>query len=116
MPHDKRLLKLRRWPFNTRQGHTTVEVSGNLTASDGEALLDLAVRGLGVVRIADFLAGPEIAKGRLQPLLVDVHDSGPIPLNALHAYGRQRSAKVAAMVEFLLENFAHAPWRPAIQL
>jgi DNA-binding transcriptional LysR family regulator len=102
---------LRRWAFATRRGRQVIAVSGNLAAGDGEALLELAVQGLGIVRLADFLVGPEIAKGRLQPLLVDVHDATPIPLQAVHAYGRQRSPKVAAMVEFLLESFGGAPWR-----
>ena len=103
---------LRRWPFRTRKGARTIDVSGNITASDGEALLDLALQGLGVVRLADFLVGPEITKGTLQPLLVDQHDTTAIPLHALHySRGRQRSPKIAAMVDFLLERFAHAPWR-----
>jgi DNA-binding transcriptional LysR family regulator len=102
---------LRRWPFATREGRKTIVVSGNLAAGDGEALLELALQGLGIVRLADFLVGPEIAKGRLQPLLADVHDPAPIPLQAVHAYGRQRSPKVAAMVEFLSESFGGAPWR-----
>jgi DNA-binding transcriptional LysR family regulator len=102
---------LRHWPFATIHGTRTVSVSGNLTAGDSEALLELACQGLGVVRFADFLVGPEIAKGRLVPLLADVHDATPIPLQAVHAYGRQRSPKVAAMVEFLLETFGGAPWR-----
>jgi DNA-binding transcriptional LysR family regulator len=105
---------LRRWPFRTRKGRRTIEVAGNLTASDGEALLDLALQGVGVVRLADFLVGPELAKGTLQPLLVDAHDTSPIPLHALHySRGRQRSPKIAAMIDFLLERFAHAPWRAA---
>ena len=103
---------LRHWPFRTRRGRQAIAVSGNLTASDGEALLDLALQGLGIVRLADFLVGPELRKGTLQTLLVDAHDTTPIPLHALHySRGRQRSLKVSAMIEFLLERFAHAPWR-----
>lgn len=102
---------LRRWPFITPRGRRIVAVSGNLAAGDGEAILELACQGLGIVRLADFLVGPEIAKGRLVPLLADAHDATPIPLQAVHAYGRQRSPKVAAMVEFLLETFGGAPWR-----
>ena len=103
---------LRRWPFSTRKGRKAVDVSGNLTASDSEALLDLALQGLGIVRHAEFLVGPEIAKGTLQPLLVDAHDTSPIPLHALYySRGRQRSPKISAMVDFLLESFAHRPWR-----
>jgi DNA-binding transcriptional LysR family regulator len=102
---------LRRWPFITDRGGKVIAVSGNLAAGDAEALLELACQGLGIIRVADYLVGPEIAKGRLVPILADVHDRKPIPLQAVHAYGRQRSPKVAAMVEFLLETFGGAPWR-----
>lgn len=102
---------LRRWPFTTDRGRKVIAVSGNLAAGDVEALLELACQGLGIIRVADYLVGPEIAKGRLVPILADVHDRKPIPLQAVHAYGRQRSPKVAAMVEFLLETFGGAPWR-----
>jgi DNA-binding transcriptional LysR family regulator len=102
---------LRRWPFITGRGVKSIAVSGNLAAGDAEALLELACQGHGIIRVADFLVGPEIAKGRLVPVLAEAHDATPIPLQVVHAYGRQRSPKVAAMVEFLLESFAGAPWR-----
>lgn len=34
----------------------------------------------------------------------------PVPPCVVYPHGRHRSPKVAAMVGFLLENFAHAPW------
>lgn len=102
---------LKRWPFITGRGAKTIVVSGTLAAGDAEALLELACQGHGIIRVSDFLVGPEIAKGRLVPVLTDAHDAGPIPLQAVHAYGRQRSPKVAAMIEFLMDSFSGAPWR-----
>lgn len=102
---------LRRWPFETRQGRKIIEVSGNVSANGGEALLDLAVLGVGIIRLVDFVTAPEVAAGRLQPLLLDTHLGDTIPLHAVYAQGRHRSPKVAAMVEFLIESFGHAPWR-----
>jgi DNA-binding transcriptional LysR family regulator len=102
---------LRRWPFKTRQGRKVVEVSGNVSANGGEALLELAVLGVGIIRLVDFVTGPEVAAGRLQVLLADTHVGYTSPLHAVYVHGQHRSPKVAAMVEFLLENFAHAPWR-----
>jgi hypothetical protein len=40
-----------------------------------------------------------------------VHHVEPVPLLAMYPHARLRSPKVAAMVDFLLEHFAHAPWR-----
>lgn len=103
--------ELRRWPFQTRQGRQVIEVTGSVTANGGDALVDLAVLGVGIARLADFVSAQEVAAGRLQPILAEFHDKQPIPLHALYPQGRHRSPKVAAMIDFLLENFAHAPWR-----
>jgi DNA-binding transcriptional LysR family regulator len=103
--------ELRRWPFETRQGRKVIEVSGNVTVNGGEALVELAVLGVGIIRLIDFVIAPEVAAGRLQPILDEFHSKEPIALHAVYAHGRHRSPKVAAMIEFLIESFAHAPWR-----
>lgn len=102
---------LRRWPFEGRDGVKHLEVSGNATASSADALLRLALLGLGVIRLSDVIVGGAIADGRLVALLEDVHHREPLPLHAVYPQGRHRSPRVAAMVEFLVERFSHAPWR-----
>ena len=102
---------LHRWPFAARDGVQHVDVSGNASASSAEALLQLALAGLGIIRLSDVIVGEAIREGKLVPLLQDVHHSEPLPLHAVYPQGRHRSPKVAAMVEFLVERFAVAPWR-----
>lgn len=102
---------LQRWPFRTDEGVREVAVTGTLSASNAEALVQLAVMGLGVIRLADVTVGDAIAKGRLVPVLADVHHVEPLPLHAVFPHGRHRSPRVAALVEFLLEKFSDAPWR-----
>ena len=102
---------LRRWPFETREGPRSIEVSGNMSASSADALLQQALLGLGVIRLTDVIVGAAIREGRLVTLLEDVHHREPLPLHAVYPHGRHRSPRVAAMVEFLLEKFASAPWR-----
>ncbi len=102
---------LRRWPFATGEGVKHVEVGGNASASSADALLQLALQGLGVIRLSDVIVGAAIRAGTLVPILEDLHHSEPLPLHAVHPQGRHRSPRVAAMVEFLVERFAEAPWR-----
>jgi len=102
---------LARWPFEGREGVEHVEVSGNATASSADALLQMALAGLGVIRLADMIVGEAIRDGRLVALLEGVHHREALPLHAVYPQGRQRSPRVAAMVEFLLERFGGAPWR-----
>lgn len=103
---------LRRWPFQGRDGIEHVEVSGNLSATSADALLSLAVRGLGVIRLTDVIVGPAIGEGLLVPLLQDVHHKEAVTLHAVYPHGRHRSPRLGAMIDFLVERFSSAPWRP----
>jgi DNA-binding transcriptional LysR family regulator len=90
-----------------------VEVNGNVSANNADALLRLALLGVGVIRLSDAIVGEALRDGKLVPLLTDVHHSEPLPLHAVYPQGRHRSPRVAAMVEFLVERFGGAPWRRA---
>ena len=105
------LAALRRWPFDTPDGQRLVEVSGNVVANNAETMLQLALMGVGIVRLVDALVGEPIGKGELVPILTDCHHVEPVPLYAVYPHGRQRSPKVTAMVNFLVARFRAAPWR-----
>jgi DNA-binding transcriptional LysR family regulator len=102
---------LRRWPFEARGGVEHVEVHGNLSATSADALLALAVGGLGVIRLSDVIAGAALREGLLVPLFDGVHHREAIPLHAVYPQGRHRSPRLAAMIDFLVERFGGAPWR-----
>ena len=102
---------LRRWPFLTANGVKSIEVNGRVTANNADTLLQLALMGAGIIRLADVIVGEAIASGRLVPVLADVHHAEALPLHAVYPQGRHRSPRVAALVDFLVEKFAQAPWR-----
>jgi DNA-binding transcriptional LysR family regulator len=103
--------QLGHWPFDTPQGVRTVKVNGNLIADNAETGVQLAILGLGLIRLGDILVGDPLRRGELVPLLTDVHHVEPVPIHVMYLPGRHRSPKVVAMVDFLLEHFSHAPWR-----
>lgn len=103
--------QLRRWPFNFPDGVREVEVSGNLSASSAETLLQLALMGAGIIRLADVIVGDPVAKGLLVSVLAEAHHVEPLPLHAVFPPGRHRSPRVAALVDFMVEKFGDAPWR-----
>jgi DNA-binding transcriptional LysR family regulator len=106
--------QLRRWPFDDPQAQDSVrfvEPRGNVVANNAESVLQLALLGVGIIRLGDMLVGEHLRAGRLVAVLTELHHVDPVPLYALYPQARLRSSKVAAMVDFLLEHFSHAPWR-----
>jgi DNA-binding transcriptional LysR family regulator len=99
------------WPFRGAAGRETVHVKGNISANNGETMLQLALAGMGVIRIVDMAVGDAFRRGELVPILNDRHISESVPLHALYPQGRHRSPRVSAMLQFLLDSFSHAPWR-----
>ena len=103
---------LNRWPFKTRSGGIdVVEVRPRVTTDDAEAALRLAIEGAGIIRLSEVIVGTPLRDGELVALLTDSHHVEPFPLAAIYPAGRQRLPRVAVFIEFLIERFAHAPWR-----
>src|SRR5580704_4466971 len=100
-----------RWPFRTRTGLDLVEIMPRVTTDNGEAALRLALGGAGIARLADVIIGEPIRSGLLVPLLTDVHHTELLPLFAIYLAGRHRLPKVRVFLDFLVEQFASAPWR-----
>src|SRR6266511_1788235 len=99
------------WPFRGPSGPRLVAVKGNVTVNNAETLYELALLGLGVIRLSDIIVGPAIRSGRLVPVLTDVHQPEPLPLHAVYVPARHRPPKVGALIDFLVEKFASVPWR-----
>ena len=99
------------WPFHTRDGTEFLKIQPRVASDNGEAALQLALDGVGIVRLADVIVGQEIRRGRLVQLLADVHKSELVPLSAVYRPGRHRLPKVSVFLDFLVERFGSAPWR-----
>lgn len=95
-----------RWMF---RGHaelkaTAVEVTPKILTSNGSALRELAVAGLGPALLADWLAERELAAGRLVDLFPDYEvtaKGAPSKAWALYATRSHVPAKVRAFIDFL---------------
>ena len=99
------LARLTAWPFRAgTAGIRTLGVRGRATTDSAEALRDMALAGLGVVRVTEFLVAGDLAAGRLVPLLGAEHVSEEVPVWAVMAPGRQRLPRVQAFVDFVAER------------
>jgi DNA-binding transcriptional LysR family regulator len=89
------------WHFTAPNGSTAaVEISGNLVSSSGEALLTCALAGQGLFLAPGFIAGEELERGNLVPLMRD-HRPVEFNINAIYPTRHHLSAKVRVFVDLL---------------
>lgn len=94
--------KVRPWYFERGSVREERPAGARLTIGSGEALLDAAVQGLGVVQTLDFLVEAQVRAGRLVRLLRSWEAPGP-PISVVYPSGRYVSARVRAFTEFVRE-------------
>ncbi len=92
------------WSFRVDGALQQRQVSGNFYGNSGEALRIMAVGGAGIVRLAHFLLAADIAAGRLLPILGSCHDGDTEDIHALYLGQGRPSARVRAMLDFLVEQ------------
>jgi DNA-binding transcriptional LysR family regulator len=93
--------RLSQWPLFENGKRVLIAAKGNVTSDSAELLLDLALAGMGILRLGDFLGETALAQGQLVPLLADCHDDDPQPITALLLPDRQSIPRVRAVVDFL---------------
>jgi DNA-binding transcriptional LysR family regulator len=70
----------------------------------GDALVDAATAGLGIVQVFDFMVGDAIRRGELTNVLNDLGCDGP-PMHVLCLPSRRRVPKIRAFMDFAVEVF-----------
>lgn len=105
----------RHWTFD-RAGRTLdVPLAGRsrLASNNGRALAEAACRGLGIVRLPEFLVQDHLAAGALVEVLESFR-SPPLDISTVTLHRRFRPAKIEAFVDFLVESFRQrSDWSPA---
>lgn len=101
------------WAFEIDGETRLFPVGGRLQANNGDALLYVATRGLGITRLPTFIAEQELREGRLEMLL------RKFPLEALGIYAvfpsnRYVPHRVRTLVEFLAGRIGPKPAWDAI--
>jgi DNA-binding transcriptional LysR family regulator len=101
--------RLNVWPFDGPGGPRDIVLDRPLVARDGETLLRLTLNGLGIMRLARFVAAPEIRACRLVPLLEEYHRPEVTVISAVYPHRRHAAPKVTAFVDFLAERLGPTP-------
>ncbi|NBB82493.1 MAG: LysR family transcriptional regulator [Alphaproteobacteria bacterium] len=89
------------WPMVHQGVPHPVRVGGPVASDSADVLLDMAIEGLGIVRLGDFLGAEALARGDLVEIFKGQHDDDPKPITALILPNRSKIPRVRALVDFL---------------
>ena len=99
------------WRLRNKAGEEEVVLpTGPLRATNSEALIPMALRGLGIVELPEFMAYEYLVDGRLKAILTD----WALPSGALYFVtpsARTRPAKVEVLSDFMVARLSSPSWR-----
>jgi DNA-binding transcriptional LysR family regulator len=101
-------LKPDTWFMHGPNGTESIKVNGPICADNGDILKAAAISGLGVTLLPTFIAGPDLAAGRLKQVLPDYRPP-EISIYIVFPSRRYLSAKVRTFVDFLSGYFGEYP-------
>src|SRR5262249_29236033 len=101
---------LNRWRFKVDGQMTEIEVAGRVAVGDGELQMQLALQGIGIVRLTRLTLAQAVREGALVPVLGVFSADEPVTIHAVYPHRRHLAAKVPAFVNFLIEKFTPPPW------
>jgi DNA-binding transcriptional LysR family regulator len=94
------------WRFKTGKGTVDVRASGSFSANSGNALVNAARDGRGIILSPGWLVGPSLTNGDLVEIMPWIPpEPARVPLYAVHPYQRFVPPKVKTLVDFLARRF-----------
>jgi DNA-binding transcriptional LysR family regulator len=87
------------WTFKTGESAMAVPIRSRLVVSTGEAALDAAIAGVGIVGALSFQISPAVAAGKLEVILENF-EPNPMSVDILYVGGRLTPTKIRAFCDF----------------
>ncbi|MCJ8169720.1 LysR substrate-binding domain-containing protein [Atopomonas sediminilitoris] len=101
------------WSFQLEGRSTSLRVQGNWRCNSGQAVLDAALRGLGLCQLPDYYVSEHLRSGALVALLTPWQPPSTA-VWALYPQQRHLSPKVRQLVDFLKTELAQrAEYQPS---
>jgi DNA-binding transcriptional LysR family regulator len=79
-----------------------------LCSNNGDVLRAAALAGHGIIILPTFLIGPDLAAGRLRPVMEDFAPP-PLGIYALYAPNKYLAVKTRVFIDFLAQRFGGVP-------
>lgn len=98
------------WHLHDGTRSAPIRISGPLMTDDADSLIRAAGAGLGIAMVSDWLAGPELRRGELVPVLPGWTVAADEAIYIVHPSAHLVPAKTRAFVDWLAGKMAEAPW------
>jgi DNA-binding transcriptional LysR family regulator len=102
------------WPFRSGTQTTAVDVRGTFSSNSAAVLVQVALDGVGIVRVPRYAVQAELASGRLVAIL-DAVTQSPERMHAYHSKTKHLPAKITAFIDYLKAALVAADVRTARQ-
>lgn len=93
------------WRFQEQGKARNVRIKGNIRCDSGWALLDAALKGIGIVQLPDYYVQPALDAGKLVPLL-EPYQEPDDGIWAIYPHNRHLSPKVRMLLDFFSESLS----------
>ncbi|MCY0964278.1 LysR substrate-binding domain-containing protein [Parathalassolituus penaei] len=96
------------WRFRESGQERSLRVNGSLRVNSGFALVDAAIKGIGLVQLPDYYVSDHMARGELVPILEEFQpdDEG---IWALYPRSRHLLPKIRLLVDYLYDALNNGP-------
>lgn len=98
------------WSFRHNDEVVTVPVKCRASFTQGDLLRDIALADEGIVRLANFHIGSDLADGSLVPLLTEFQLPFREPVFLIHADRKHTSPRIRAFLDFFREKLSGTAW------
>lgn len=91
------------WRFQDAGHPRNVRIRGNVRCDSGRALLDAALKGVGIVQLPDYYVGPALDAGTLIPLLTHYQEDDD-GIWAVYPHNRHLLPKVRMLLDYFVDS------------
>ncbi len=96
------------WEFTRDTQKTSLNVDGILAVNDHDAYIVASLMGLGIVKVANYVAQPYLESGQLTQVLAD-WTAEQSPISVMYPQSRHLSAKVRIFVDWVSDLIQQDP-------
>jgi len=93
----------RPWQFRTGRRDLSILPEGSVRLGDGEALVQMATAGLGLIQIPSYIAEVHVRRGQLVEIL-QKYRPAPLPISLVYPTARHVPPRVRALADALAER------------